>query len=145
MFAPAPRAGLLPRLASLVYEALILTAVVLLAALGWQFVHWALTGRLEATGIGLWALRAWLAGVTAAYFCGFWTRGGQTLPMRTWRLRLERTDGAPVDGRRALARYALAWPAVLAGGIGYLWALVDRDRQFLHDRLAGTRIVRVPR
>lgn len=143
--ATSTRAGLLPRLASLVYEALIVTALVLLAGLAWQAVHASLTGQLKATGIGMWALRVWVVAVTAAYFCGFWMRGGQTLPMRTWRLRLERADGGPVGARRALARHALAWPCVLAGGVGYLWALVDRDRQFLHDRLAGTRIVRVPR
>jgi uncharacterized RDD family membrane protein YckC len=142
---PSPRAGLLPRLASLLYEALILPAIVLLAGLAWQFAHWMLTGRLEASGAAVWSLRAWIVLATAAYFCGFWVRGGQTLPMRTWRLRLERRDGGPLDARRALARYALAWPGVLAAGIGFAWALVDRDRQFLHDRLAGTRIVRLPR
>ncbi|MFN9122921.1 MAG: RDD family protein, partial [bacterium] len=43
----------------------------------------------------------------------------------------------------ALYRYLLAWPSVLAAGAGLAWALVDRDRQFLHDRLAGTRLVRI--
>jgi uncharacterized RDD family membrane protein YckC len=142
---PLARAELLPRLASLVYEALILTAVVLLATLVWQGAHGILTGQLQATPGGVWALRAWLVAVTGGYFCGFWMRGGQTLPMRTWRLRLDRADGAPLDLRSAVVRYALAWPCALVAGIGFLWALVDRDRQFLHDRLAGTRIVRVPR
>src|SRR6266704_3164467 len=41
----------------------------------------------------------------------------------------------------AALRYALAWPSLLVFGVGFLWAFVDRDRQFLHDRLAGTRIV----
>ena len=141
----SPPAGLLPRLASLLYEALILTAIVLLGGLSWQFAHWMLTGRLEATGGAVWSLRAWIVLVTAGYFCAFWMRGGQTLPMRTWRLRLECSDGAPVDARRALVRYLLAWVGMLAAGTGFLWALVDRDRQFLHDRLAGTRIVRLPR
>jgi len=73
-------------------------------------------------------------------FC--WVRSGQTLPMKTWRIRLVTEQGKPLAVGRAFQRYLLAVPSVLSG-IGVLWALVDRDRQFLHDRLAGTRIVRV--
>jgi len=51
-----------------------------------------------------------------------------------------RENGQPVGLGRAIWRYALAWPSLLLC-VGLLWALVDRDRQFLHDRLAGTRIV----
>jgi uncharacterized RDD family membrane protein YckC len=52
-----------------------------------------------------------------------------------------RCDGAPVGVGRAACRYALAWISLLSLGAGFLWAWVDRDGQFLHDRLAGTRIV----
>jgi uncharacterized RDD family membrane protein YckC len=86
-------------------------------------------------------LQAWVLGVAGAYFAWFWTHGGQTLPMKTWRLRVVRHDGAPVSVARALHRYVLAALGLLALGLGFLWALVDRDRQFLHDRLAGTAIV----
>jgi uncharacterized RDD family membrane protein YckC len=52
-----------------------------------------------------------------------------------------RRDGGPVEVGRAALRYALAWISLLALGAGFLWAWFDPDRQFLHDRLAGTRIV----
>ena len=77
--------------------------------------------------------------------------------MKTWRKRLVDPTGAPPAAARAVARYAAAWigPAIavtayagthsrlawLALAIGYAWSLVDPDRRFLHDRLAGTRIV----
>ena len=81
--------------------------------------------------------------------------------MKTWRLALVRADGGAVDARTAVVRYVAAWigpaaslvayaalqPANLGAhaawlvAIGYLWPLVDPDRQFLHDRIAGTRIV----
>lgn len=79
--------------------------------------------------------------VFGAYFIWYWRHGGQTLAMQTWKLKLVMADGSPPPLSRLLLRYALAWPSVLPGGIGLLWALFDRDRQFLHDRLAGTRIV----
>jgi uncharacterized RDD family membrane protein YckC len=64
--------------------------------------------------------------------------------MKTWGLRLVRADGKPLSLRQALVRYGLALLGLLAGGMGFLWAALDADRQFLHDRLLGTRIVRAP-
>src|SRR6266568_2147902 len=79
--------------------------------------------------------------VFGIYFVACWSRAGRTLPMQTWKLRLVRGENLPVGAGRALLRYALAWPSLLLLGGGFLWAFLDRDRQFLHDRLAGTRIV----
>ena len=62
--------------------------------------------------------------------------------MKTWKLRLVSADGGPVSVRRAALRYLLACLSVALAGAGLVWAAFDRDRQFLHDRLAGTRIVR---
>ncbi len=76
------------------------------------------------------------------YFGWLWKRNGQTLAMQTWKIRLVSAKGAALTSRQILLRYALAWPSLLLGGIGLVWALIDRDRQFLHDRLAGTRLVR---
>jgi uncharacterized RDD family membrane protein YckC len=64
--------------------------------------------------------------------------------MQTWRLKIVAGDGQLASLGRCWLRYALAWPSVLLAGFGLLWALVDRDRQFLHDRLAGTCIVLLP-
>jgi len=79
--------------------------------------------------------------VLGIYFVTCWCKHGQTLPMQTWKIRLIRGDGRPIGISQALARYVLAWPSLLIFGAGVLWAHFDRDRQFLHDRLAGTRIV----
>jgi uncharacterized RDD family membrane protein YckC len=61
--------------------------------------------------------------------------------MQTWKMRVVRRDNQPIGVERAALRYVLAWPSLLLFGIGVFWAFLDRDRQFLHDRLAGTRIV----
>jgi uncharacterized RDD family membrane protein YckC len=62
--------------------------------------------------------------------------------MKTWRLRLVDSGGALPSTRQAVARYLLAVLGLGLLGAGFLWALVDPQRQFLHDRLVGTRIVR---
>ena len=64
--------------------------------------------------------------------------------MKTWRMRIVTAEGGALTAGRAFKRYLLAVPGMLSG-FSLLWAPFDRDRQFLHDRLAGTRIVRVNR
>jgi len=63
--------------------------------------------------------------------------------MQTWKMRMVRPDNLPVGVGRATLRYALAWSSLLFFGVGFFWAFFDRDRQFLHDRLAGTRIIAI--
>lgn len=89
--------------------------------------------------------QAYLVLVCGVYFVAQWARGGQTLPMKTWRLRLVAADGSALSVRQASLRYVLASAGLLFAGVGFMWALVDRDLDFLHDRLVGTRIVRLPR
>ena len=82
--------------------------------------------------------------VIAAYYLWHWRNGGQTLAMRTWKIQLVSADGAAPSTVQLLLRFLLAWPSILYVGAGLIWALFDRDRQFLHDRLAGTRIIFKP-
>lgn len=125
------------RLASMLYEAILLIGVLAAVVVVPNLI------LALASGIVLprQALRVYVFLVLAAYFLWHWRGGGQTLAMRTWKLQIVAgTGGTPTLYRLAL-RYVLAWPSLALLGVGILWALVDRDRQFLHDRLAGTRIV----
>ena len=158
-------AGLSRRCASLLYEALLLVALVFIAsflltplvspgsAASGAFMLPSVTGRAISF--------AALFGLGAAYFGWSWSEGRRTLPMKTWRLALVTAGGAPLSRRTALVRYTAVWigPALavaayallapLALGalalpmlfINWLAAFVDPERQFLHDRLAGTRLV----
>jgi uncharacterized RDD family membrane protein YckC len=149
------------RLLCMVYEAMLLFGVLFIAT--WLFST--LLQQRHALYLRD-ALQDWLFLVLGVYFCWFWTHGGQTLAMKTWRIRIVAGDGQPLGWRRALLRYVLAWGWLLPGlalaraisaqgwmllllpALNYaLWAmtaLLDRDRQFLHDRLAGTRVVLRP-
>ncbi|MCW5602716.1 RDD family protein [Nitrosomonas sp.] len=81
--------------------------------------------------------------VAGIYFIWFWTHGGQTLAMQTWKMRVVTSSGQRLTTRQAITRYLLAVIGITFFGFGIMWALFDRDRQYLHDRLAGTRIVNV--
>ena len=137
--APTP-APLLARLAAMIYESLLVTAVLFVAS----FIIIPVVGEMHAA----WQrhlFQVYIVGVLFAYFSAFWLRSGQTLAMKTWRIRLVNADGGPLTLRQALLRFFLALLGLLLAGAGFWWALFDRDRQFLHDRIAGTRLIRVPR
>lgn len=161
---PAARTPTLKRrLTAMVYEFFLLFAVEMLAVLLYIL---ATDNRQEA--LFQHGLKLFLFLVTGAYFTWSWTNTGHTLAMKTWRIQVIKPGHARLPWRTAIVRYLLAWgwfaPALLvcagfglhargeiaiALGLGVLaWAmtaLFDRDRQFLHDRLAGTRLVAIPR
>lgn len=124
------------RLMSLAYEILVVSAIALVAGLAFYGVA---DGRLSGTMRHLFQLYLFL--VLGAYFVACWTRGGRTLPMQTWKIRVVRDDGVAIEIGRAMLRYALAWVSLVPLGAGFLWAFFDREGQFLHDRLAGTRMI----
>jgi len=157
-----PTPSIARRLASMLYEAFVLAAIAFFA--GSLFLL-ASTGQ-PASGLLRFALQLYLLAVFAAYFLWCWLRGGQTLPMRAWRIRLVAPGRARVPPRVALLRFVyatlfigsfvasiaaafvhrnplLAFASLALTGISIGWALVDRDGQFLHDRLAGTRLIQV--
>jgi uncharacterized RDD family membrane protein YckC len=130
-------AGLLPRFASLAYEAILLLPVLFIAAyLFLTLTHAVRTPILHAL------FQLWLLCVTGVYFGYCWRRGGQTLAMKTWRIRVARQDGSALSTREAIGRFVLAICSVSLLGLGFWWGFVDRERQFLHDRLIGSRIYR---
>ena len=128
--------GLRRRIASMTYESLLLLGVL---SVSFMLPHLAL-GMAFSVALPGWVLAAHIFLVLGAYFIWYWHNGGQTLAMQTWKLKLTGAHGETPTMKQLLVRYVLAWPSVLYFGAGVIWALFDRDRQFLHDRIAGTRV-----
>jgi len=132
-------APLARRLAALVYDALLLAGVFFVFTLLLVFAR---GGRAISAGT-FWYETSLVA--VALGFCGLsWTRGGQTVGMKAWKIRVVAVDGGSLDWRRAALRFFASWLSMLPLGLGYWWALVDRERCCWHDRLSGTRVVRAP-
>lgn len=134
-----PTAPLWKRLAALFYDSLLLFALLMVA----NAAAFAIKRGVIDPHNPLYQL--YLLMVAALFFCGFWVVGGQTLGMRTWRLRVQCRDGRPLGWWRALWRFLLAVPSVGLAGIGLWWMLVDRDGLALHDRLSGSTVVMLPK
>lgn len=135
--------GLLRRLAAVLYDSLLITALLMVATA--MFLPFTGGEAIDPRRDPLleWVYRAVLLTLIVGFYGIFWTRRGQTLGMASWRLRVEREDGGTLgwgDTVRRLAAALLSW---LALGLGWLWILVDPQRRAWHDRLSRTRVVLV--
>ncbi len=133
-------AGLARRLLSLGYEVLLLAALLIVASI--PFV--VLAGSARNAPLKL-AFQLYLLLIAGSYFSYCWVRGGQTLPMKTWHIRLVTATGEQVSPAKALQRFLFAFIGYGLGAVTIVWVFFDSDRQFLHDRLAGTRIISLDR
>ena len=127
------RPGLPRRLAALIYDSLLLFSLLFAATVPVLL----LTGG-DAVGPNQPVFTAYLLAVSYVYFGWCWTRSGQTLGMRAWKMRVRTRGGGPLGWRSSLARFAAALVSIGAAGAGLLWVAFDRDGMSLHDRLSGT-------
>jgi len=74
-----------------------------------------------------------LAAMIYLYFTWFWVNGGQTLGMKTWKIRLVTLDGSRFSWRSASIRVVISIVSWCCFGLGFLWSLFDRRRRCWHD------------
>ena len=135
----SPRAGLGRRLGAILYDLLSLAAVLLLAAIPFVLI----VGDTSQHFLTRSAFQLYLLAVIFFYYGWFWTRSGQTLGLLTWKLRVVASDGGKVTWLHALKRLTAAALSFACLGLGFLWVLFDRNKLAWHDRLSGTRVIRV--
>lgn len=155
-----PLTGRLRRFACMMYEGVLLFGVVFLAG----YIFDTLTHSDNALTLRH-TRQAVLFAAIGVYFVLSWHRRGQTLPMKTWHIRLVDRTGAPPSLLRLIGRYVLVWPLPLAVALAlyltarrsgypfidllvvftpfshFVWSWLDPQKQFLHDRLLGTRLI----
>jgi uncharacterized RDD family membrane protein YckC len=150
-------ASLARRLLSLTYESLLLAALICFAGLLFLPIFSVFGSEHK---IIRHIFQIYLLAIIGTYFIWFWIKGRQTLAMKTWRMKivdinnnaltphhaLIRLSVLLISGGLALAGYMLLgkWGALL-GAVIFIWGFIDRDRQFLHDRIAKTRIILLPK
>lgn len=143
------RALVLWRLLALFYDFWPALALWLLVSsaftLGYYFGGHASRQNIAPFSALQWLLWLCCWAVAGLYATVSWRRGGQTLGMRPWRLQLQAIDGPRPTWTTLWRRYAVGTLSLLLGGLGFWWAWIDRDRLTWHDRLSGTRLVRLPK
>lgn len=138
----ATSAPLRLRLAAAVYDLLPLIGLWFVAAM----LALAVTGgALDAqTRAGKFVVQGFVFALSAAYFVVSWSRGGQTLGMRAWRLHIVGADDVRLPWSHALLRFLIALLSLTALGAGFWWALIDAQQRTWHDIAAHSRMLRLP-
>jgi uncharacterized RDD family membrane protein YckC len=133
--------GFFRRLAAMLYDALLVVALLFLATLPFVAIR---GGEPVEAGESL-LYRLVLVGVVFAFFVGFWSRSGRTLGMQSWGLQLETPDGRIPSATTASLRFFAALLSLLPLGLGFFWQLWDKDALTWHDRISNTRLVYYPK
>jgi uncharacterized RDD family membrane protein YckC len=136
-------AGFGRRFAAFVYDAFLIAALLLVYTLIVTLAH----GKaiLASDAAAWWAYRTGEVLIVGVYCVLNWTRSGQTLGMRAWRLYAVSDTGKRLKVARAAWRFLWALAAWTPAALGVLWLYADPERLALHDRLSRTRMVHVPR
>ncbi|HSR02302.1 MAG TPA: RDD family protein [Methylophilaceae bacterium] len=133
------RAGLVRRFLACLYELLSLIAIWFFCA----FVFVMLNGHIEIVVERL-LLQITLWVISGIYLVVCWVKTGQTLAAQAWKIKLVNTDNTLLTYKKACIRYLLATMSLCFFGLGFLWAVVDKEHLFLHDRLSNTLLIKVP-
>lgn len=133
-------ASLLRRLGAMLYDGLLILALLFLGTLPFIAVRGG-----EPVPAGDYTYRLAMLGIVYLFFLVFWSRYGRTLGMQSWGLRIEDETGSRPDVKRASLRFVVAILSWLPLGLGFWWQLVDREGLSWHDRASGTRLVHYPK
>jgi uncharacterized RDD family membrane protein YckC len=132
---PALKPGLLRHLAAVIYDLLLLVAVL--------FVATALILPLNG-GAAFSAQQIiypiYLLVISFLFYGWFWTHGGQTLGLRAWHMKVRTVNQTNMSWKQAVLRFIAAIVSWLVFGLGFLWVLVDKDHRSWHDHLSGTAL-----
>jgi uncharacterized RDD family membrane protein YckC len=132
--------SLFKRIACMLYESILVFAILFVAGV----VYRALMGDPHSDfEQHLFFMYSWL--IIGVYFVYCWVKSGQTLAMQTWRIQLLRLDGNPLSLGQAVRRYVIASFSLMFFGLGFLWAIFDREGLYLHDRFTGSRLFELPK
>ncbi len=145
-----PRAGLLRRMAALLYDAFLVAAIWMSLGFVLQMIFGTDTSQLEDGRVVVDPLYrvlvfAMMVITAAAFYIWFWQRTGQTLGMIAWRIKVLSLDNSHLSLRQGLIRFFAAWPAFWIGGLGYLWMYIDENGDALHEKISRSKTVLLPK
>jgi uncharacterized RDD family membrane protein YckC len=128
---------LVRRLAAILYDATIVFALLMLAALLAMLIGVGQKTAFRDPGFTLYLLSVWYV-----YIAWCWHQGGMTVGMRAWRIRIEDELGDKPSWGRTIVRFLASLLSAGLLGAGFLWSLVDSRKRTLHDIISGTCLVR---
>ena len=147
---PLPRAGLMRRLAALLYDSFLVVAVWFVIAFLLQRIvgtqsNKLIDGVVQTDPLLDALLFTIMVTSGSGFYIWFWTKSGQTLGMIAWRIKLESLDGGLINFKQGMIRYIAAWPAFFLLGLGYLSIYLDSNGDAAHDKVSRSKVVVLPK
>ncbi len=133
------RCGLLRRLAAISYDAVIVTGLLIAAA-----AVASLFGAGEQQAFRDPVFTFYLLAIWFFYLAAFWMRGGMTVGMRAWKIRILPDEGSLISWKTSLLRFLMAFVSIGTFGIGMLWSLFDKDKRCWHDMFSQSGLYHSP-
>ena len=135
---PKHSVGLIRRFGAMFYDAILLVTVLFFASL---VVVLPFKITIEHSAYPLFVLYIYMVGFV--FFGWFWTHGGQTLGLKTWKTKLISDIHPNVTWKQAFVRYLASLVCWLSLGIGFLWCYTNKDRLAWNDLMSKTRLSRI--
>jgi len=134
----------LPRiLGAVIYDVIIVFAIIFIAAQWFPLVPEPLKDKPAL----ILFKQAYILGISFVYFAYSWQRGGQTIGMKSWKIKILQNDNSqkPVSWSQSARRFLVAIISWLVCGLGFIWILFSAQHRSWHDQASSTRLVVVPK
>jgi uncharacterized RDD family membrane protein YckC len=142
----------LPRiLGAITYDLIIVFAIIFVAAQWFPLVP----EHLQSSPALILFKQVYILGISYFYFAYSWQRGGQTIGMKSWRIRLLQNNTGQyepgqnerntIGWRQSAIRYSIAIVSWLIVGMGFIWIVFSHQHKSWHDIASGTRLVLLPK
>tara|TARA_B110000914_G_scaffold8867_1_gene7315 strand:- start:591 stop:1088 length:498 start_codon:yes stop_codon:yes gene_type:complete len=144
------RAGLMRRLAALLYDGFLVAAIWMVLGFILQLIvgtqsNQLVDGVVQTDPLLDALLFTIMLASGSGFYIWFWTKSGQTLGMIAWRIKVESLDGGLMDFKQGVIRYIAAWPAFFLFGLGYLSIYLDSNGDAVHDKVSRSKVVVLPK
>ena len=132
-------AGLIRRLFAIAYDCFLLLALLFITTAIFNSINHGTA--IESDDMLYMPLVITLSVITFFFFSWFWTHGGQTLGLKTWRLSVKDANFNAVSWQQASIRFFVAIISAAFFGLGFLWSVFHQERKTWHDIISKTVVV----
>ena len=137
-----PPAGIGKRLLAILYDLFLLSALLFIAAIFPLLLNHGTAITRDNGALVFYVIHPlYLLTVCFGFFGWFWTHGGQTLGMRTWKLKIISVQSGAISWQQAGIRFVVAIASWLCGGVGFIWSVFTKDKRCWHDIASQTKMV----
>ncbi len=126
----------LRRMMSILYDSMLIFAVLWVMSI--PFYNFAVNENILLKTL----MQIYLYLIIQFFFVWFWVKNGETLGMKTWKIKIVNEDGNKISYKQGVTRFNVAIISLLIFGLGFLIAIFNKERKCLHDIISKTILIK---